>query len=97
MHRVVREKLSILLRELCREGFVVGDDKSRLADLFDNIGRGKRLARASHAKQGLMLHPLAHALDKHLNRLRLIARRRVSTGFEFEGGWGSLYFFQRFV
>ena len=75
MHGVLGEELPVLLGELGRQGLVVRDNQGRLADFVDDVGYGKGLARASHAKQGLMSQPLLNPIDQLDNRLGLVSGR----------------------
>ena len=54
MHRVVWEKLAVLLRQLCGKCFVVCDNQSGLLHRFYNIGNGKSFTRAGYAQKCLM-------------------------------------------
>src|SRR3989344_2160852 len=74
MHRIVREKLLVLLRKLSCEGFVVRNNERRLTNCRNHIGSGKSLARARDAKERLPVVPLFEALEKLLDGKRLVPR-----------------------
>ena len=75
MHRIFREKTFIFLRELRSECFIVRDNKRRLIYLLNNIGNGKRLARAGHAQKRLLSHTFFNAFYQAFYSFRLIPRR----------------------
>ena len=77
LDRVGREELAELVAELRRQRLVVGDHERRLLDLLDDPGHRRRLAGACRAEQRLVLLAGAKAGSDRLDRLRLVARRRV--------------------
>ena len=70
--------------ELRGERLVVRKDERGPVERRDDVGHGERLARAGDAEQRGMLLPGAQPLQQLLDRLRLIAERRVRA-MELEG------------
>ena len=80
---VVGEKTLELGVKLRGQRLVVRNDQRGPVDVFDDIGHGKRLARAGDAQQGLVLGAGQKAGGQLFNRLRLVASRRI-IGNEFK-------------
>jgi len=73
--RVVREERFELAVQLRGQGLVRGHDQRRLLHLLDHVGDGVGLARAGHAKQGLLGHAGLEVGRQLLDRRRLVACR----------------------
>ena len=84
LHRVPGEKLLELVVELGGQRLVVRDHKRGPLDLLDHVRHGEGLARARYPEQDLVFEPLDDAVGKLLDRLGLVAGRRiVRCYFEF--------------
>ncbi len=84
MNGVVREKVSVLLRQLRRQSFVVRDHQGRLLNGIDDIGHGEGLAGSGHAQKRLVGGARLQAFKQFLYSLRLIASGRfVCSEFKF--------------
>jgi len=70
--------------ELRGERFVVREDERGPVERRDDVGHGERLARAGDAQQRRMRLPRPQPLQQLLDRLRLIAQRRIGAD-ELEG------------
>src|SRR5213078_2769162 len=77
LDRVVGEELPELVAELRRQRLVVRDHERRLLDLLDDPGHGRGLAGSGRAQQRLVALAGPNAVREHLDRLRLVAGRRI--------------------
>jgi hypothetical protein len=77
LDRVLREELAELGIELRGERLVGGENERRTPEAGDDVGHRVGLARAGDAEQRLESEPVADALRELLDRLGLVARRRV--------------------
>ncbi len=80
---ILRKKTFELGIKLRGQRLVVRDNKCRSVHVFDDIGNGKRLARAGDAEQHLMFHAGQQAVGQLRNRLRLVTGGFIWRG-EFE-------------
>jgi len=71
------KKLLELAAQLGGQRFVVGDDQRRAVQPGDDVRRGERLSRPRRSEQRLMFPPRPYALHNFLDRLRLVALRRI--------------------
>ena len=74
---VIRKKRAELLAQLRRERLVVRQHERRPLDLLDDLGHGIGLAAAGHAQQHLLTQAVLQPLGQRLDRLRLVAARRI--------------------
>ena len=77
LDRVRREELAELVAELRGERLVVRDHERGLLDLLDDPGHRRGLAGAGRAEQRLVALARAEPVRERLDRLRLVAGRRV--------------------
>ena len=77
LDRVLREELAELVAELRGERLVVRDHERRPLDLLDDPRHRRRLAGAGRAEQGLVALARRERARERLDRLRLVAGRRV--------------------
>ena len=77
LDRVLGKKFLHLAVELAGQGLVVGNDQGGLVEGLDDIGHGEGLAGSGHAQQGLKLVSLPEAPHELLDRVRLVAGRRI--------------------
>ena len=75
--RVVREELAKLAVQLRRQRLVGRKDYRRTPQPRNHVGHREGLARAGHPQQRLEHLAIAHALSQLLDRLRLVAGRRI--------------------
>ena len=73
---VGRKELAELAVELGREGLVGRHHQRWPLHLFNDIGDGEGLARASHPEQGLGVQPVPQPIHEAADRLGLVPRRR---------------------
>ena len=89
----MREEVLELAIELGGQGLVGGEDEGRAAGLGDDLGGGKRLARAGDAEQDLIGFAVVGAFEQFGNGGGLVAGGGV-IGLEAEGD-AALVLFQR--
>ncbi len=77
LDRVVREELAELVAELRGERLVVRDHERGAPDLLDDPGHRRRLAGAGRAEQRLVPRARREPTHDRLDRLRLVAGRRI--------------------
>ena len=76
-HRVLRKKLAKLTVELRRQRFIGRKHNGRSPQAGNHIGHGEGFSRASHTQQGLKDLPIRHAFHQFVDRLGLVASRRI--------------------
>ena len=77
LHRIFGEELLQLVIKLCRKGFIMRNDQSRLLDFLNDICHREGFARACYPQQSLEFQALLEALRNFFNRLRLITGRFI--------------------
>jgi hypothetical protein len=77
LDRVLREELAELAVQLRGQRLVGRKHDGRAAQPGDHVGHGEGLAGAGDAQQRLEHLAVAHALDQLVDRLGLVAGRRV--------------------
>ena len=77
LHRVARKKLPEFGVQLCGQRLVGRKHDRGAAHAGDHIGHREGLARAGHAQQCLVGQAVLDAFAQQVDRLRLVARRRI--------------------
>src|SRR5208337_2046552 len=76
---VVREEGLELVIELRRQRLIVRENERRAVQLFNDLGHGISLARASNPEQHLVLFTIVQSAGERFDRLTLVSLRFVST------------------
>ena len=77
LHRIFGKKLAEFAVQLGGQRLVGRKHNGRAPQTRNHIGHGEGLARAGDAQQGLKHLAVVHAFDQLVDRLGLVARRRV--------------------